>query len=902
MTAALEEAKIIDIEDWLTLATAPSPTKLKQGMTPNAKNVWVDEKPGSVITAPGYLKVGTTPSNKPSPFCINYFKTSSGTQTFVISDNSTVWTTVDFQNFTAIITGLASAFQLRGLVVRDKLWLTNGSDAVRIFDGTTVTILDGTAGTPNVPKGRYISYHDERVWLGHLPSNRSQVAFSSLTDSTGTIIAPDNVNAWGISSNTLQVSEGDADFLTGMILYRGYLHFFKQYTIWRLVGYDEYTYTRVKTRASTGCRFNESLGILDSLIHLIGIDGIYVFDGEETARISDIIDPATASQTAFGFNQLQQPNVNNLFWEVTNTADWNAGTVPSDAFINNSLALVAADDSQANFQAGVTQTNLDLITDAGLIDLAVTSSGRSNTNVASGISGSLVPISNTGTVGLASNMTDGDLSTACGFSGSPSPASGTFNLSLVVVRNLTTIVLKGVTAAFAQMTVKHGGVTMTPSSVTGGPVISGSSINWPAFSGAATDVTITFPAFTTTDLQLVLTLIPANTSFTLTEIQVFTATYNATGKFTSKTLDLGIIPAFYGNFNAKETLNGETTSYFTQSSADGAAWDAEVAVANGGAIASTIRRYLRWGVNLSSDGLATPQIDAAYLPAVYLSAIHDTGGSIFAWGPFESDRTLPLQCNFYYRTATTNGGVAGASWNLIVPGGVISAPVANQFVQFKVEILNGDPTHLPVVNSVTINWVKGTGVQFQVLQNVASYVWRNRYWMAAAGPSATANDTVLIRGKKTFGSPWQLKDFPLLSFTRYQDSLYAGSSLDGSIYQIDTGFSKNGVAIDSFFETGDFTFGGYYINPVELLVEVERSGPYLLQVGVSINRGNTWVDTPVDLTPSSFAPSYTKKLNINSKNTDRIRFRLRTNGVDKPFEVHRLIFYYTLESARGSIQ
>jgi hypothetical protein len=899
MTAALEEAKIIDLEEWLTLATAPSPTKLKQGQTPNAKNVWVDEKPGSVITAPGYLKVGTLPSNLPCTFCINYFKTSAGTQTFVASDNATVWTTVDFQNWTQIITGLSSVFQLRGLVVRDKLWLTNGSDAVRTFDGTTVVVLDGTGGTPNVPKGRYISYHDERVWVGHIPSNRSQVAFSALTDASANIIAPDNASAWP-SSNTLQVSEGDADFLTGMILYRGYLHFFKQYSIWRLVGFDEYTYTRVKTRASTGCRFNESLGVLDSLIHLIGIDGIYVFDGEETARISDIIDPETASQTAFGFNQLQQPNVNNLFWEVTATADWNAGTVPTNLFIANSAALVAADDSQADFQAGTTQTNLDLTTNPGFLELIPTNSGKSNNNVALGASGTIVPVLNTGVIGTASMMTDGNVSTPCGFSGSPSDALGNFNLTITNPNSVTTIVLKQVNAAFANMRVVNNGFFITPSSVSGGgTALSGAVINWPGLGTA--DVTITLPAFVGTSLQLQVG-IPANTAFTLAEIQVFNAAYNATGLFISKTLDYGAAPASFGNFSANETLNGETITYFTQSSSDGISFGGAVAVTNGGAIGSTLNRYLRWGAHLNSDGLATPQIDAAYLGAQYISAIHDTGGSIFAWGPFEADRTLPLQCNFYYRTATTSGGIAAAAWNLIVPGGVLSAPVANKFVQFKIEILNGDAAHLPVVTSVTVNWVKGTGVQAQVLQNVASYVWRNRYWMAAAGPGATANDTVLIRGKKTFGSPWQLKDFPLLSFTRYQDSLYAGSSQDGSIFQIDTGHSKNGVAIDSYFQTGDFTFGGFYINPMEILVEVERSGSYSMTVGMSIDRGNTWTDFNVDLTASTFAPSYTKKLNLPTLNTDRIRFRVRTNGVDKPFEVHRLIFYYRIEAARGSIK
>ncbi len=160
MSASLENVKILDIDQWGTLATAPSPTKLQKSQTPDAKNVWVDEKPGSVITAPGLIKVGTLPSGNPGTFCINYFKTSAGTQTFVVSDNATVWTTTDFQNFTSIITGLSSAFQLRGAVIRDKLWLTNGSDAVRTFDGSTVTVLDGTGGTPNVPKGLYSAYHD----------------------------------------------------------------------------------------------------------------------------------------------------------------------------------------------------------------------------------------------------------------------------------------------------------------------------------------------------------------------------------------------------------------------------------------------------------------------------------------------------------------------------------------------------------------------------------------------------------------------------------------------------------------------------------------------------------------------------------------------------------------------
>lgn len=920
MTSALEDIKTIDLEEWLTLNTASAATKIKQGQTPDMKNCWVDEKPGSVITAPGFIKVGQTPSGNPSSFCINYFKTSSGTQTFVVSDNATVWTTLDFQTFTPIITGLSSAFQLRGLVVRDKLWLTNGSDAVRTFDGTTVVVLDGTGGTPNVPKGRYISYHDERVWMYHVPSARSQAAFSALTDSSAAIIAPDNASAWP-SSNTLQISEGDADFGTGLLLYNGYMHFFKQYSIWRLVGYDEYTYSRVKTRASTGTRFAESLQVLDSLIHLIGIDGIYIFDGDTTVRISDIIDPATASQTAFGFNQLQQPNTNNQFWEVTTTADWNAGTVPTNVSINNELDFVATDTSQTDFAAGVTQTNVDTATNPGSLQLALVSSGPSGANVSQGKSATFDDGLGKPRIGIASYITDGNFVNKVGILsiGSGNFAFWSVDLGIPVFVGsaiVKSFYLETISGAPSVAGVKiqystdnvnwsDAGSFSLPSVVfhsgVGGVLYSHSSgTSWQTV--GPSDLSVSFSSITARYWRLRADV--GACAVTITDLQIFQAGFQSTGTFTSKTLDYGVAPNSFGNFNADEVLNAGTTTYYTQSSSDGSSWDAAVAVVNGSAIGSALRRYLRWRVDLTNGGggATSPVIAAVYLGAQYISVIHNTGGSIFAWGPFEAERnTLGQTINFYYRGATTSAGVSALAWNLIVPGGILNLSVLMQYVQFKIEILGGTATSLPSVTSVTINWVSGTGTQQQTLQNVASAYWRNRYWLAAAGPGATANNTIIIRGKKTFNSPWMLKDWAMASFTRFQDSLYGCSSLNGSIYRLDTGYSKAGAAMDSYFETGDFVFGGFTANFLELDVEVERIGSWSLSVGWSVDGGNTWTESLVPLTISAFDSNYIKRVNMNVTTT-RIRFRFRTSGIDTPFEVHRCIVFYKLETARGSIR
>jgi hypothetical protein len=891
VTSALENIKSIDLEEWLTLATAPAPSKLKQGQSPDMQNVWTDEKPGSVITANGFIKVGAIPSGNPVTFCINYFKTSSGTQTFVVSDNATVWTTVDFQNFTSIITGLSSSFQLRGAVIRDKLWLTNGSDPIQVWDGSNAVVpLSDNA----FPRARYIAYHDERVWLYHENANRSAVYFSSLTDSSANIILPDVAAAWDKTDNFLQISEGDADFGTGMILYRGYLHFFKQYSIWRLVGYDEYTYSRVKTRASTGTRFQESVQILDSLVHLIGVDGIYVFDGEESVRISDIIDPATASQTAFGFNDLQQPNTNNQFWEVQSTTDFNAGTVPTNLAIDNAATLIPADDSQADFQAGPTQTNIDTTLNPGSIQLAHSSSGVSSEVVSSG----MLPVL-TGfipsLIGDVSFLTDGNDSNPFGFSSSGGGSSSiTINIPLIHASLVSRITIKNINTPYGI------GILFDnqPTAVTSPFVIGTKSVG--TASGPLTNKTISvdFTPFSASSVSIQI----IGFTTTMTEIQIFSSAYFATGKFVSKSLDLGTVPQGPLVFGVTETRNGESSTYFTQSSDDGIAWDSEVTFFSGFIISSTPRRYLRWGVYFASDGLNTPVIDAAYLPSVYLSPIHDTGGNIFSWGPSESAPFMAgALISYYYRGATSVPGVAAASWNLIVPGGVLSFSTAFRYIQFKLEISGGDATHIPSIPSVTINWVVGTVGQPQTLQNVASAYWRNRYWLSAAGSGALANNTILVRGKKTFNSPWMLKDWNILSFTRFFDSLYGGSSVDGSIYKLDTGYSKNGLALDSYFETHDFTFGGFTCQLVELLVEAERTGPWNLNVGVSVDGGNTFDTYTMDLTPSTYDNEYIKRINL-SYTTTRFRLRFSTNGVDTPFQVHRCIAFYKLQGVRGSLR
>jgi len=902
MTAVLEDAKEFAIEEWGTLNTAASPTKLPAGHSPNHQNVWVDEKPGSVVTAHGYRFLGQNPSGNPTTLLVDFFKTSDGSSQLVLSDNVTVWHTTDFVNYTQIVTGLSGFFQLRGMVIRDKLWLTNGSDDVMTWDGTTLVRLGGSGGTPDVPAGKYIAYHDERVWLYGISDAPSAARFTALTDAAGTEIAPDNIAAWP-TDNEIQISEGDADQGTGIFLYRGYLYCSKQYSIYRIVGYDEYTYTRVKTRASTGTRFQESIQIKDNLIHFIGVDGFYVFDGEEAQRISDPIDPSNPASGVFAFRNLQQPLLNNAFWNVTESADLAAGTVPNNLSTgDDKLTLIPADDTQADFNSG-THDDTTANDNPGNLQLALVEIGQPGALISLGKNAFLDQSGGLSVIGVNSSINDGATSPVVGFgSNFNTQNNAVWIIDMGSETPVGKVVLKNflANAGFSLCEIEvNVGAYQAPGAT------NGSWVNafqfFPPQSAVPADWDIPFATVRCIQVRLFVSMSAGQA--TLGEMEVYRGGFEPDGTFLSAPIDYGAAPASFGHLTAIIAANGEAYQFFTQSSSDGITWGIEVDVANNALIGSTLRQYLRWGVNLfSSTGLATPVIDKVYVGGTYLSAIHNTGGNILQWGGFTSERNeLGQTILYYFRAASTSPGLSSASWTVIVPGAVPNTDIANIFFQVRIELSTSDAARAPFVDSFTVNWVLSTTSGAAVLQNVASFVWLNRYWLAAATLGASENDIVVVLGKSTAKNPWHQKDWSLLSFCRFINVFVGGSSVDGSLFELESSYSKAGEAMDSFYETRDFSNSELQMKGRELLITCDRMGPYDLDLGWSTDGGETYQEVSVDLTQDDGASmSFTKKFNINFMG-EKVRFRVRSNAVDKPFSVDGLRLYFRQTLQRGTL-
>lgn len=264
--------------------------KIPKNFSPNMLNVNISRVPGQINKRNGFVLVGGTTSlqNGRLMFTFNH---EDGSTEFIVSDDSQVFTTRDFNLYTFISSGLNNSVHLCAIQARNKVWFSNGVNSVFTWDINGVKqVLDGTLGTPNVPKFRYLVYYQERVFGFNTAVNASQLQWSDLSSTGGAAIAPDNFLAWPVF-NALNIGAGDGTVGTSLWLYRGQLQVGKERSIYTLYGTNSSNYFARKTEAQAGVSSNESVVVLDGLTNYKGYDGIYAYDGQTSKRISDDIIP-----------------------------------------------------------------------------------------------------------------------------------------------------------------------------------------------------------------------------------------------------------------------------------------------------------------------------------------------------------------------------------------------------------------------------------------------------------------------------------------------------------------------------------------------------------------------------------------------------------------------------------
>jgi hypothetical protein len=261
------------------------------------RNFLIDERTGSLYRNNGYSILGSTTGLTKVNFILPFIKNDNSVE-FLVTDNSSLLSTVDFITYKPIRLGFSGSNDLFGIQYKQKTWWTNGIDAVCTYDGSTVTVMDGklygTLQTPNIPRGKCIEADLKRIWIGGIPTDNSAVYWSTLYSTDGVRVDPDDYRAWQ-SINTTSIGLGDGQSLTALKTFNGTLIASKERSIYSRYGDSDTSFIFIKTKSRIGFISQSSIIEHENILFGHSYDGFYAFDGDNVASISDYVKPDFAN-------------------------------------------------------------------------------------------------------------------------------------------------------------------------------------------------------------------------------------------------------------------------------------------------------------------------------------------------------------------------------------------------------------------------------------------------------------------------------------------------------------------------------------------------------------------------------------------------------------------------------
>lgn len=267
------------------------------------------------------------------------------------------------------------------------LWITNGVDVPRFWDGTYCWVLDpslaadgttwgdqhapsgvakappGQATTDEVldmvttdKKGAIILKMNERLHMLNTPGEPGGDYFSRPYDDAGAdILAYDEVAF--PDTNLIRVGGAGGAPITGAIYYKGMLTIFKEKELHviRQTGPLDADFAQLQIpTAGKGTLYNKSIAIFKKALLFLANDGIYSFNGNFIDNISRNLQPV--------IDTLQQSLVRVLNWIHNLQAEWDGGTysdVRGDMALYPGSVVLVENTSTKNIDNNGFETDTD---------------------------------------------------------------------------------------------------------------------------------------------------------------------------------------------------------------------------------------------------------------------------------------------------------------------------------------------------------------------------------------------------------------------------------------------------------------------------------------------------------------------------------------------------------------
>ena len=186
--------------------------------------------------------------------------------------------------------GVVTASVFSGLSTTQPFDYTQFLDSMIVLDGnvTPRTWTGSASGTISAAASasKYGETHLNKFFLAGMSYATSRVDYSTTGD----------FNVWtGTGTDQFQVSQNDGQDVTGLKSFsRNELVIFKDYSMYKLIGYDKASFNLMSIDTNIGCVNNKSIqnyktSVQGGILIFAYRDGIYVYDGATAKKVSSYI-------------------------------------------------------------------------------------------------------------------------------------------------------------------------------------------------------------------------------------------------------------------------------------------------------------------------------------------------------------------------------------------------------------------------------------------------------------------------------------------------------------------------------------------------------------------------------------------------------------------------------------
>lgn len=859
------------------------PLYIKDNESPNLQNWLVDEQPGALTKRNGNVEVFRLPSGLIPNFIGTYIDKSNN-QYMALGDGANLYFTQDFSTFTWAVSTLTATAQLDCTTARGEYWCTNGTDGVFTWNATSITWLMGNnVNVANAPKGEFIEFEAERVWIAKVSASKSSVFFTSLIDNTGTTLALTSTSAW-VAANEIQCGRDDGDQIYGLKGYRGQVYPFKDKSLWRVNGTDELSFGCHRILRDVGSRSDGSIAEAHGLLKFVGKNGIYDFNGDTAVNKYDKIRGT--------FALIQQPLLNRKQQTWDTQVQFNASGAVASPDVNISTALSAGDiigstftnlqTSQADWQAAVSSTSVDMTTTAGSVVLVTTNPI---------VNPSLETSSGAGwTIGTGWSVVSGNANV------------GTYSFKVTNSGNVLIRVIEGSSTYCNQWagsdSVYHV-VTCSGLEAQGAAV--GDSISITVYDLSVTDARSVTQLFTYLGGNLTVYVKCSGVGGSICYVDDFSvANYAQTGNFTTQGFSLGTSSPAIVLINPDIIYQvGTNITYqiqFATDAATTATWSSLTTISSGVSVAGNNGQgYGRVKATLTHTvGSLTPQLNALstiVLTTGTFTSESNCPSSFSSWGRFLCEKTANSgSLTFEIRLATGSTALStNGTYTTAVCGQTVSTITAYVCMDWRgtwsAPAAGGFDIRGAYLNEVIVEYNQGGSTNLLP----RAIFWDNRYLISIATTSDLNKSKMLYQAQPpSEGSVFMpMVGMDVVGMTIFEDNLYGISSTTNTIFRMDFGNSDlNSTAINAIWDSKEIVFGlpDNYKSLRELDLDYQRDGSAgTITLGRSRNGGTSYISQTVYLNALSAdgttSGRFRKILNIADFGLN-FRFRISNSELD----------------------